>query len=56
MAGPVWELYQLATARFGLVPALLEWDDHIPPFPDLLAELATAHGYSAHVSVAAGRA
>lgn len=55
VADPVWDLYRLATARFGLVPALLEWDDHIPPFPDLLAELDKARQYAADVTAATGR-
>jgi uncharacterized protein (UPF0276 family) len=56
VADPVWDLYGQATARFGPVPALLEWDDHIPPFPDLLAELGKARRYAADVTPAAGRA
>jgi uncharacterized protein (UPF0276 family) len=42
VAEPVWDLYRLAVSRIGPVPALLEWDDRIPPFPDLLAELNKA--------------
>lgn len=38
----VWELYALAMARTGGVSTLLEWDSDIPPYPDLLAELAKA--------------
>jgi hypothetical protein len=38
----VWDLYRLAVSRTGPVPTLLEWDDRIPPFPDLLAELDKA--------------
>jgi uncharacterized protein (UPF0276 family) len=38
----VWELYALAIARTGGVSTLLEWDSDIPPYPDLLAELAKA--------------
>lgn len=38
----VWELYQLAVARFGLVSTLLEWDARIPPFPTLHAEVQKA--------------
>jgi uncharacterized protein (UPF0276 family) len=56
VADPVWDLYGQATARFGPVPALLEWDDHIPPFPDLLAELGKARRYAADVTPEAGRA
>jgi len=35
----VWDLYRKAVRRFGAVPALIEWDDHIPPF-DVLAQEA----------------
>jgi len=38
----VWELYRHACQRFGPVATLLERDDHIPEFPELLAELALA--------------
>jgi len=34
----VWDLYRSAVARFGRVSTLVEWDDRIPPFEDLLAE------------------
>ena len=27
---PVWELYRSALRRFSRVPALIEWDDHVP--------------------------
>ncbi|MBI4365890.1 MAG: DUF692 domain-containing protein [Deltaproteobacteria bacterium] len=33
---PVWDLYRKAIRRFGPVSTLIEWDDHIPPFPTLL--------------------
>jgi len=35
---PVWRLYREAVRRFGLVSTLIEWDDRIPSFEDLLAE------------------
>ena len=38
----VWQLYQKCAARFGEVSTLIEWDDHIPPFEELLAELMKA--------------
>lgn len=38
----VWELYRVAVEHFGDVPALLEWDDRIPPFPVLQAEVLKA--------------
>jgi hypothetical protein len=38
----VWALYALAQHKTGGVATLLEWDANIPPFPDLVAELAKA--------------
>lgn len=38
----VWRLYALAQRLTGGVSALLEWDANIPPYPQLLAELAKA--------------
>ena len=35
---PVWRLYRAAVRRFGRVSTLVEWDDQIPPFEELLAE------------------
>lgn len=36
---PVWRLYQAALKYFGPVAVMIERDDHIPPFPELLNEL-----------------
>ncbi len=41
----VWELYRLAWQRTGAAATLLEWDNHIPPFPELQAELLKARAY-----------
>ena len=38
----VWNLYALAMARTGGVATLLEWDSDIPPWNELVAELAKA--------------
>jgi uncharacterized protein len=38
----VWPLYGLVHHKTGGVATLLEWDANIPPFPDLIAELAKA--------------
>jgi len=35
---PVWDLYRAAVRRFGRVPALVEWDERIPPLEELIAE------------------
>jgi uncharacterized protein (UPF0276 family) len=34
----VWALYRQTVQRFGRVSTLVEWDDHIPPFAEVLAE------------------
>jgi uncharacterized protein (UPF0276 family) len=47
VADCVWELYRLASEHIGEVPALLEWDDRLPPFPELQAELDKARRYAA---------
>jgi len=39
---PVWDLYTQALQRFGAISTMIERDDHIPPFDDLLAELNIA--------------
>jgi hypothetical protein len=39
---PVWDLYRLAIARFGAQPTLVEWDNHIPPLGELVAEARRA--------------
>lgn len=38
----VWELYRLAQELTGGVSTLLEWDNNIPEFPELVAELRKA--------------
>jgi len=38
----VWALYERALQRFGNVSTLIEWDDHIPPFEELLTEVSRA--------------
>lgn len=38
----VWDLYEQAVARFGAVSTLIEWDDHIPPFDQLVEEVDRA--------------
>lgn len=42
VAAPVWELYGRAWTLGGPFPTLLEWDDRIPEFPVVLAELELA--------------
>jgi hypothetical protein len=38
----VWDLFDLAVARFGPVPTLIEWDNDVPPLVVLLAEARRA--------------
>lgn len=45
----VWALYREALRRFGPVSTMIERDDDIPPFEDLLAELTVARSYAAEV-------
>jgi len=42
VADAVWPLYARAWERCGPIATLLEWDASIPPFEELLAELAKA--------------
>ncbi|HVM96839.1 MAG TPA: DUF692 domain-containing protein [Candidatus Acidoferrales bacterium] len=48
----VWDLYAAAVRRFGSVSTLIEWDDHIPPFADVVAEAERAREVA---RLAAGR-
>jgi uncharacterized protein (UPF0276 family) len=42
VAPAVWDLYAKACQRFGAVATMIERDDHIPPLPELLAEMQVA--------------
>ncbi|MBB3119474.1 MNIO family bufferin maturase [Pseudoduganella violacea] len=42
VAEPVWQLYEAALQRFGVLPTLIEWDTDIPALDILLAEAAQA--------------
>lgn len=42
ITSPVWDLYRESVRRFGAVPALIEWDDKIPPFEVLEQEAKKA--------------
>jgi uncharacterized protein (UPF0276 family) len=50
---PVWGLYALATELTGGVSTLIEWDDELPPFPELHAEALKAKRFAAQVRRAA---
>ena len=43
----VWDLYREALRRFGRTPSLVEWDDHIPPLEEVVAESHRAAGIEA---------
>ncbi|MGR9107370.1 MAG: MNIO family bufferin maturase [Gammaproteobacteria bacterium] len=49
----VWKLYEAAVRRFGRVSTMIERDDKIPPFADLLEELETARRVAAEIGLAA---
>lgn len=55
VSDPVWDLYQYACRHFGATATLLERDDHIPPLPELLAELEQARSLQNAALQAAGR-
>jgi uncharacterized protein len=45
----VWELYRAALRKFGRVPALVEWDDHVPPLEEVVAQSERARRIEAEV-------
>ena len=45
----VWDLYAEAVRLFPGVPTMIERDDRIPPYAELLAELDIARGIAADV-------
>ncbi len=45
VADPVWELYALASELTGGVSTLIEWDEALPPFPEVHAEVLKAKDY-----------
>jgi uncharacterized protein len=45
----VWDLYRDAVRRFGALPTLIEWDDHLPPMGKVLAEAERARAAEAEV-------
>jgi uncharacterized protein (UPF0276 family) len=53
VAEPVWVLYQRLIDRIGPRPTLIERDDQLPPFEELLQERATAHALMAMAPTAA---
>lgn len=45
----VWQLYRAALRRFGRVPALVEWDDHIPDLDVVVEESRKAQAIEREV-------
>ena len=52
---PVWDLYATALRRFGSVATMIERDDNIPPFDELLTELGQARMLAHKTLAAAGQ-
>jgi uncharacterized protein (UPF0276 family) len=50
----VWSLYRQAVRRLGPIPTLVEWDDHIPPLADVLAEADRARAIEAETLGSSG--
>ncbi len=50
---PVWALYEAALHRYGPVSTMIERDDNIPPFGELLAELEMARQIAGSLELAA---
>lgn len=46
VADAVWELYDTAIQLIGPVSTLLEWDDNLPPFPEVHAEVLKARRFT----------
>lgn len=47
---PVWDLYARACERMGDVATMIERDDHIPPLPELLDEVAAARAIASSIA------
>lgn len=48
----VWQIYDHAVARWGPVPTLVEWDTHLAPLDDLVAQAAQARAQMQRHAVA----
>lgn len=49
----VWDLYSIALQNYGSVPTLIEWDNQIPTFPELLQEASYAKALMDQYGIAA---
>jgi hypothetical protein len=45
VADPVWDLYGAALELIGPVSTMVEWDDNLPPFPEVHAEILKARRF-----------
>jgi uncharacterized protein (UPF0276 family) len=45
VADPVWDLYGAALELTGPVSTMVEWDDNLPPFPEVHAEILKARRF-----------
>ncbi len=52
----VWALYAEAIARFGPRATMIEWDAHVPTFPELIAELDRARAVAGRARESRGAA
>lgn len=50
----VWELYRVACDLTGGVSTLIEWDDRLPPFPEVHAEVLKARDFAGNTAGAHG--
>jgi uncharacterized protein (UPF0276 family) len=46
VSAAVWRLYEQALERFGPLPTIVEWDEHLPELCVLEAEAAHARALS----------
>lgn len=55
VAQPVWDLYEAAVKRFGVVSTLIEWDTEIPSLDVLLDEAQRARSIAVRVATSFAR-
>ena len=52
LVNAVWDLYAEAVRRFGRVPAVVEWDDHVPELERVIEESRAAAAVEARALAA----
>ena len=50
---PVWDLYRYTVAKFGAVPTLIEWDEDVPEYTEVVADSLRAAAIESEVLDAA---